>query len=132
MILLAAEKAKELASKVGGKAITLEELENFHPENGMILANTTSVGMKPNTDRTPLAKVCHLVPVKLQFSAQYVVSNIRSKLPELNPLQTDNCLTSLSESFEPLLPGLRCNLHTKTDPTPERSTRVWSHSSVWY
>lgn len=24
----------------------------------MILANTTSVGMKPNTDKTPLAKVC--------------------------------------------------------------------------
>lgn len=60
LIILIVDKAKELASKVGGKAITLEELENFHPEDGMILANTTSVGMKPNIDRTPLAKVCHL------------------------------------------------------------------------
>nr|ASF87151.1 bifunctional 3-dehydroquinate dehydratase/shikimate dehydrogenase [Eucalyptus grandis x Eucalyptus urophylla] len=50
------EKAKELASKVGGQAITLAELENFHPEDGMVLANTTSVGMKPNVDLTPLPK----------------------------------------------------------------------------
>lgn len=51
-------KAKELASKVGGEAITLADLENFHPEDGMILANTTSVGMKPNINDTPLSKVC--------------------------------------------------------------------------
>lgn len=50
-------KAKELASKVGGEAITLSELENFHPEEEMILANTTSVGMKPNIDETPIPKV---------------------------------------------------------------------------
>lgn len=55
------EKAKELASKVGGEAMTLAELENFHPEDGMILANTTSVGMKPNIDNTPLSKVCLLL-----------------------------------------------------------------------
>lgn len=52
-----ADKAKELAGKVGGKAITLAELDDFHPEDGMILANTTSVGMKPKTDATPVSKV---------------------------------------------------------------------------
>lgn len=50
------ERAKELADKVGGKAMTLEEVEHFHPEEGMVLANTTSVGMKPKIDETPLAK----------------------------------------------------------------------------
>lgn len=50
-------KAKELATKVGGEAITLSELESFHPEQGMILANTTSVGMKPKIDLTPIPKV---------------------------------------------------------------------------
>jgi 3-dehydroquinate dehydratase/shikimate dehydrogenase len=55
------DKAKKLASKVGGEAITLADLENFHPEEGMILANTTSVGMKPKIEDTPLAKVCLLV-----------------------------------------------------------------------
>lgn len=50
------EKAKELASKVDGEAITLADLDDFHPEDGMILANTTSVGMKPKTDATPISK----------------------------------------------------------------------------
>lgn len=50
------DKAKTLADKVGGEAITLAELENFHPEDGMVLANTTSVGMKPKTDQTPIPK----------------------------------------------------------------------------
>ena len=34
-------QSQELASKVGGKAITLAELEHFHPEDDMILANAT-------------------------------------------------------------------------------------------
>ncbi|KAI4301862.1 hypothetical protein L6164_035100 [Bauhinia variegata] len=50
------ERAKELADKVGGKALTLNEVENFHPEEGMVLANTTSVGMKPKIDETPMPK----------------------------------------------------------------------------
>lgn len=37
--------------------MTLEEVDNFHPEEGMVLANTTSVGMKPKIDETPLPKV---------------------------------------------------------------------------
>lgn len=61
-----AERAKELADKVGGQAMTLEEVENFHPEEGMILANTTSVGMKPNVDDTPISKVS-VFPIKFLF-----------------------------------------------------------------
>ncbi|XP_059652599.1 bifunctional 3-dehydroquinate dehydratase/shikimate dehydrogenase, chloroplastic-like [Cornus florida] len=64
------EKAKELANKVGGEAITLAELEDFHPEEGMILANTTSVGMKPKTDLTPLSKKA-LSYYSLVFDAIY-------------------------------------------------------------
>lgn len=64
------EKAQELASKVGGKAITLEELKDFHPEEGMILANTTSVGMKPRIDDTPLPKEA-LKYYSLVFDAIY-------------------------------------------------------------
>ncbi|KAK4751251.1 hypothetical protein SAY87_004733 [Trapa incisa] len=50
------ERAKELADKVGGQALTLEEVADFHPEDGMVLANTTSVGMKPKIDLTPIPK----------------------------------------------------------------------------
>ncbi|XVE90156.1 hypothetical protein DITRI_Ditri20bG0055300 [Diplodiscus trichospermus] len=50
------EKAKDLAHKVGGQAIPLSEVENFHPEEGMVLANTTSVGMTPYSDETPIPK----------------------------------------------------------------------------
>ncbi|KAJ8490329.1 hypothetical protein OPV22_012050 [Ensete ventricosum] len=50
------ERARELANLIGGHALTLAELEKFHPEDGMILANTTSIGMQPNVDETPLRK----------------------------------------------------------------------------
>ncbi|XP_064972105.1 bifunctional 3-dehydroquinate dehydratase/shikimate dehydrogenase, chloroplastic-like isoform X1 [Musa acuminata AAA Group] len=50
------ERARELAKQVGGQALPLSELENFHLEDGMILANATSVGMQPNVGETPLAK----------------------------------------------------------------------------
>lgn len=56
--LFLTERAKELADKVGGQAMTLAEVDNFHPEEGMVLANTTSVGMKPKIDETPISKVC--------------------------------------------------------------------------
>lgn len=42
---------------MGGDAISLADLDNFHPEDGMILANTTSIGMQPKVDETPVAKV---------------------------------------------------------------------------
>ncbi|KAL6957444.1 hypothetical protein U1Q18_046607 [Sarracenia purpurea var. burkii] len=63
-------KAKELAIKVGGEAIPLAELDDFHPEDGMILANTTSVGMKPNTNATPISKKA-LRHYSLVFDAIY-------------------------------------------------------------
>jgi 3-dehydroquinate dehydratase / shikimate dehydrogenase len=50
-------RAQELANLIGGTALTLSELENYHPEEGMILANATSVGMFPNVNDTPLSKV---------------------------------------------------------------------------
>uniref|UniRef100_A0A7N1A3W7 Shikimate dehydrogenase n=1 Tax=Kalanchoe fedtschenkoi TaxID=63787 RepID=A0A7N1A3W7_KALFE len=50
------ERAKEVADIVGGHAISLAELDNFCPENGMVLANTTSIGMQPKVDETPISK----------------------------------------------------------------------------
>lgn len=50
------KRAKELANKDGGQAMPLAEVENFYPEEGMVLANTTSVVMKPNIDATPIPK----------------------------------------------------------------------------
>ncbi|XP_074566731.1 bifunctional 3-dehydroquinate dehydratase/shikimate dehydrogenase, chloroplastic-like [Curcuma longa] len=50
------ERAKELANLMGAQALTLAELETFHPENGMILANTTSIGMQPKVNETPVSK----------------------------------------------------------------------------
>ena len=32
-------------------------MNDFHPEEGMILVNTTSVGMEPRIDETPIFKV---------------------------------------------------------------------------
>ncbi|XP_068341356.1 bifunctional 3-dehydroquinate dehydratase/shikimate dehydrogenase, chloroplastic-like isoform X1 [Pyrus communis] len=64
------DKAKALANKVGGEAITLAELETFHPEDGMVLANATSVGMEPRIDQTPLSKNA-LKNYSLVFDAIY-------------------------------------------------------------
>ncbi|KDP23584.1 hypothetical protein JCGZ_23417 [Jatropha curcas] len=70
------ERAKELADKVGGQAMTLAEAEHFHPEDGMVLANTTSVGMKPNYDATPLPK--HVLKhYCLAFDAIYTPKDTR-------------------------------------------------------
>ncbi|ONM32146.1 Shikimate biosynthesis protein aroDE [Zea mays] len=50
------EKAVRLANAIGGQALRLEDLETFRPEEGMILANATSLGMYPNVDGTPIPK----------------------------------------------------------------------------
>lgn len=50
------DRAKELANTIGADALSLADLENFHPEDGMILANTTSIGMQPKVDETPVSK----------------------------------------------------------------------------
>ncbi|XP_010240938.1 PREDICTED: bifunctional 3-dehydroquinate dehydratase/shikimate dehydrogenase, chloroplastic isoform X2 [Nelumbo nucifera] len=50
------ERAKQLANVIGGEAIPLDELGDFHPENKMILANATPIGMQPKVDETPIPK----------------------------------------------------------------------------
>ncbi|KAM1074285.1 hypothetical protein EV1_019022 [Malus domestica] len=50
------DRARELADTVGGDAVSLADLCNIPPEDGMILANTTSIGMQPNVGDTPLSK----------------------------------------------------------------------------
>lgn len=74
------ERAKVLADIIGGDAITLADLENFHPEDGMILANTTSIGMQPKVDETPVSKVsyhhavffCQLLCISLNEKCTFV------------------------------------------------------------
>ncbi|KAG9151081.1 hypothetical protein Leryth_002654 [Lithospermum erythrorhizon] len=64
------ERAKELADAVGAQALSLADLEGFHPETGMILANTTSIGMHPKVDETPVSKEV-LQYYSLVFDAVY-------------------------------------------------------------
>ncbi|CAO2834249.1 unnamed protein product [Amaranthus hypochondriacus] len=64
------ESAVNLASKLDGEALSLDELDNFAPEDGMILVNTTSVGMKPKTNETPISKKA-LRHYALVFDAVY-------------------------------------------------------------
>ncbi|TYG59044.1 hypothetical protein ES288_D08G270700v1 [Gossypium darwinii] len=64
------DKAKELASKVRGQALTLAELNDFCPEEGMILVNTTPVGTEPRTEETPVSKET-LKHYSLVFDAVY-------------------------------------------------------------
>lgn len=52
------ERAKALALAVSGEAIPFEELSNFQPEKGAVLANATPIGMHPNKDRIPVSEVC--------------------------------------------------------------------------
>ncbi|KAA8527502.1 hypothetical protein F0562_034783 [Nyssa sinensis] len=64
------DRARELADTVGGDALSLSALESFHPEDGMILANTTSIGMHPKVDETPVSKQT-LRSYALVFDAVY-------------------------------------------------------------
>ncbi|XP_078168588.1 bifunctional 3-dehydroquinate dehydratase/shikimate dehydrogenase, chloroplastic-like [Carex rostrata] len=64
------ERAVNLANSVGGQALRLAELATFHPEEGMILANATSLGMYPNVDGTPIPKEA-LTFYNLVFDAVY-------------------------------------------------------------
>ncbi|KAL3812786.1 hypothetical protein ACJIZ3_014054 [Penstemon smallii] len=64
------DRARELAEIVGGQALSLLELSSFHPESGMILANTTSIGMQPKVDETPVPKEA-LRNYELVFDAVY-------------------------------------------------------------
>ncbi|XVF38621.1 hypothetical protein REPUB_Repub20aG0118200 [Reevesia pubescens] len=64
------ERARELADIIGGNALSLADLASFHSEEGMILANTTSIGMQPNIDETPVPKDA-LKYYSLVFDAVY-------------------------------------------------------------
>ncbi|KAG2727260.1 hypothetical protein I3760_01G150100 [Carya illinoinensis] len=64
------DRAREIADTVGGDALSLADLDNFHPEDGMILANTTSIGMQPKVDETPIPKHA-LRSYSLVFDAVY-------------------------------------------------------------
>ncbi|KAK3139929.1 hypothetical protein QOZ80_5AG0392790 [Eleusine coracana subsp. coracana] len=69
-------RAEDLANLIGGPALTLEELENYHPEEGMILANTTAIGMHPNVNETPLSKQA-LKSYAVVFDAVYTPKETR-------------------------------------------------------
>ncbi|XP_059452287.1 bifunctional 3-dehydroquinate dehydratase/shikimate dehydrogenase, chloroplastic-like isoform X1 [Corylus avellana] len=64
------DRARELADTIGGDALSLADLANFHPEDGMILANTTAIGMQPKVDETPIPKHA-LRSYSLVFDAVY-------------------------------------------------------------
>jgi len=58
VLFIYVDRARELADAIGGDALTLSDLDSYHPGDGMILANTTSIGMQPRVDETPISKVC--------------------------------------------------------------------------
>ncbi|KAL6970330.1 hypothetical protein U1Q18_030028 [Sarracenia purpurea var. burkii] len=64
------DRAKEVADAIGGDAISLTDLNTYHPEDDMILANTTSIGMQPKVDETPISKQA-LRSYALVFDAVY-------------------------------------------------------------
>ncbi|KAK7284304.1 hypothetical protein RJT34_19049 [Clitoria ternatea] len=70
------ERAKSLACAVCGEAQPYENLANFQPEKGAILANATPIGMHPNTDRIPVAEAT-LGDYQLVFDAVYTPRRTR-------------------------------------------------------
>ncbi|XP_009587783.1 bifunctional 3-dehydroquinate dehydratase/shikimate dehydrogenase, chloroplastic isoform X1 [Nicotiana tabacum] len=70
------ERAKALAAAVSGEALPYEQLNDFCPEKGMILANASAVGMQPRTDQTPISKEA-LRSYELVFDAVYTPRNTR-------------------------------------------------------
>ncbi|KAK6915503.1 Protein kinase domain [Dillenia turbinata] len=73
---LAYERAKDLADTIGAQAIRLEEAEHFDPEDNMILANCTSLAMKPHIDGTAMPKHA-LKRYCLVFDAVYTPKETR-------------------------------------------------------
>lgn len=54
------ERAQSLARAVSGEALPIEQLNTYCPENGMILANCSAIGMEPDVHLTPVSKVPYL------------------------------------------------------------------------
>ncbi|XP_043709233.1 bifunctional 3-dehydroquinate dehydratase/shikimate dehydrogenase, chloroplastic-like [Telopea speciosissima] len=70
------DRAKALALSVSGEALPFQDLGSFCPEKGMILANATSIGMQPNSDKTPIPKDA-LGAYELVFDSVYTPRNTR-------------------------------------------------------
>uniref|UniRef100_A0A6N2M9I9 shikimate dehydrogenase (NADP(+)) n=1 Tax=Salix viminalis TaxID=40686 RepID=A0A6N2M9I9_SALVM len=70
------ERARALAKAVSGEALPYESLDRFRPENGMILANASAIGMEPNSDQSPVSKEA-LKAYELVFDAVYTPRNTR-------------------------------------------------------
>ncbi|XLS48943.1 hypothetical protein HN51_023301, partial [Arachis hypogaea] len=68
--------AKALAHAVSGEALPYEDLDRFSPQNNMILANASSVGMEPKSNETPIAKGA-LKAYEVVFDAVYTPRNTR-------------------------------------------------------
>ncbi|KAJ0435248.1 putative 3-dehydroquinate dehydratase, Shikimate dehydrogenase [Helianthus annuus] len=51
------ERAESLAREVSGEALPIEQLDTYCPQNGMILANCSAIGMEPDVHLTPVSKV---------------------------------------------------------------------------
>ncbi|XWS58507.1 hypothetical protein CRYUN_Cryun08bG0040100 [Craigia yunnanensis] len=71
------ERAKSLACAVLGEARPFEEVVNFQPEKGAILANATPLGMHPNTDQRIPVSEATLGDYELVFDAVYTPRKTR-------------------------------------------------------
>nr|GEV03028.1 bifunctional 3-dehydroquinate dehydratase/shikimate dehydrogenase, chloroplastic-like [Tanacetum cinerariifolium] len=63
MIFLGPKRSQCLARAVSGEALPIEQLETHCPENGMILANCSSIGMEPYVYLTPFSKIIYFARV---------------------------------------------------------------------
>ncbi|KAL5712831.1 hypothetical protein ACHQM5_014959 [Ranunculus cassubicifolius] len=95
------ERAKELAELVGGDALSSVELESFRPEEGMILANTTSIGMQPKVEETPLVKHA-LSAYSLVFDAVYTpkVTRLLKEAEESGAITVSGLEMFIGQAYE--------------------------------
>ncbi|KAE8010114.1 hypothetical protein FH972_006507 [Carpinus fangiana] len=70
------DRAKSLACAVSGEARPFEDIVNFQPSKGAILANATPLGMHPNTDRIPVSEAT-LANYQLVFDSVYTPRKTR-------------------------------------------------------
>ncbi|XP_062144759.1 bifunctional 3-dehydroquinate dehydratase/shikimate dehydrogenase, chloroplastic-like [Alnus glutinosa] len=70
------DRAKSLACAVSGEARSFEDIVNFQPNKGAILANATPLGMHPNTDRIPVSEAT-LADYQLVFDSVYIPRKTR-------------------------------------------------------
>ncbi|CAI9280586.1 unnamed protein product [Lactuca saligna] len=76
-IVLISERAESLARAVSGEALPIEQLDAYCPENGIILANCSAIGMEPDVHLTPVSKE-NLRSYDLVFDAVYTPRNTHS------------------------------------------------------